>query len=229
MLRSIAIDDEPQALEIIRIHVSKIPELELMDCFFDAEAAVDFIKQNPVDLIFLDINMPKISGIDLLKNLKTQPHIIFTTAYSEYAVKSYEFDAVDYLLKPFEFDRFLLAFNKVKKKMILQEGESREIKKFFFIKDGSKTVRVQFEDILFIQGYGNYLSLITKKGKNTVRMTFNQVMDLLPPKSFTRVHNSYVVNLQNIYKIEHNYIFFHNRKIPIGAGYKEDFIKKINK
>ncbi|MDN5214154.1 LytTR family DNA-binding domain-containing protein [Fulvivirgaceae bacterium BMA12] len=228
MITCVAIDDEPEALEIIKMHVSKITELDLLGCFFDPETAIDFIEQGSVDLIFLDINLPGFSGIDFLKRLKNQPHVIFTTAYSEYAVESYEFEAVDYLLKPFEFDRFLLAFNKVKKVIALGGSETQDAKKFFFIKDGSKTVRIQFEDILFIQGYGNYLSLTTKKGKNTVRMTFNQLMNQLPPQSFMRVHNSYVVSLQNIHKIEHNYIFFHNQKIPIGAGYKKDFMRKIN-
>ncbi len=225
MITCIVVDDEPSALDVIAIHAAKIPELNVLGLFYDPYKARDFLKDNPVDLIFLDINMPGINGLQLLDQLNVRPHVIFATAYSEYALDSYDYEAVDYLLKPIEFDRFAKAVMKVKKVMKNGEGENEILNKYLFLKDGYKQVKVCVEDIRYIQSDGNYLNVITPSGKVNTRMTLNQLVELLPVNSFIRVHNSYVVNIEQIEKIENNQIFLAGTQIAIGPIYKEAFFE----
>jgi DNA-binding LytR/AlgR family response regulator len=229
MIISIAVDDEPKALEVISIHSSKVPELGLIRTFTNPENALAFLKDEFVDLIFLDINMPGISGLQFVQRLQIKPHIVFTTAYSEYAIDSYNFEAVDYLLKPIEFDRFYKSVNKVKKLMQLNSlQQDNLLSKYFFVKDGYKQMKVCTEDILYIQSEGNYLNIVTKKERVVARMTFQQISEKLPLNQFHRVHNSYVINFKHILKIEDNQIFIQDDKIPIGIKYKENIFNIIN-
>lgn len=223
MIFSIAIDDEPNALKVIDSHVSKIKNLELIANFTDPIKALSFLKENPVDLIFLDINMPKMSGMELLEKLKVPPLLIFTTAYSEFALDSYSFDAVDYLLKPFEFDRFRIAVEKAEER--LRNKEERH--PYFFIKDGFKNVRILFDDILLIRGSGNYLDIETKDKKFSPRMTFSEITGILPSFQFTRIHQSYLINIKAIDKVENNHVFLHTYKVPISNSYKDNFFKLL--
>ncbi|MDN5204626.1 LytTR family DNA-binding domain-containing protein [Fulvivirgaceae bacterium BMA10] len=223
MMTAIAIDDEPKAIDVIRFHVSKIPTLSLIAHFHEPEEAMNFLRSNPVDLIFLDINMPYFSGLEMLQQLQIQPNVIFTTAYSEFALESYDYNAVDYLLKPFEFDRFKLAVDKAEERIESQ----RKQQLFFFIKDGFKNIKVRFDDILFIKGSGNYLDIQTDHKVYSPRMTFVEMLNQLPPSDFVRVHQSYIVNIHYIDKIEDNHIFIGSHKISISSSYREVFFKRL--
>ncbi|MEA1877946.1 MAG: LytTR family DNA-binding domain-containing protein, partial [Bacteroidota bacterium] len=192
--------------------------------------ARDFLKNNPVDLIFLDINMPGLSGLQLLDQLSVRPHVIFATAYSEYAVDSYEYEAADYLLKPIEFDRFAKAIQKVKK-LMMTNGEEKNgvLSKYLFLKDGYKQVKICISDIHYIQSDGNYLNVFSGSDRINTRMTLNQMIDQLPSSSFIRVHNSYVVNIEQIERIENNQIIIGEAIIAIGPSFRENLQTYLNK
>jgi len=219
MITAIAIDDEPKAIEVIQHHISKISGVMLMEHFYNAKEALT----NPVDLIFLDINMPHLSGLELLDELQRKPQVIFTTAYADYAVDSYNYNAVDYLLKPFDFERFQIAIDKVKKRL-----EEFKQQPFFFIKDGFKNIKIEFEDILFIKGSGNYLDIFTNNKNYSPRMTFSELVEELPSAQFIRVHQSYIVNIAHILKIENNHVYVTTHKLPISSRYKEILFKRLN-
>lgn len=224
MIFAIAIDDEPKALKVIDSHVSKLKNLELVAEFTEPLKAISFLKDNPVDLVFLDINMPRMSGMELLAELKVQPQLIFTTAYSEYALDSYSYNAVDYLLKPFEFDRFKIAVEKAQERI-----NSREDKQpYFFIKDGFKSIRILFDDILLIRGSRNYLDIVTKNKIYSPRMTFTDISGIVPASRFIRVHQSYMVNIHAINKVENNHVFIEDHQIPVSNSYREVFFKRLN-
>lgn len=228
MITCIVVDDEPSALDVIAIHAAKIPELEVLGQYTDPYKARDFLKNNPVDLVFLDINMPGLSGLQLLDQLSVRPHVVFATAYSEYAVDSYEYEAADYLLKPIEFDRFAKAVQKVKKLMMTNvEEKTGVLSKYLFLKDGYKQVKICIAEIFYIQSDGNYLNVFTPSGRVNTRLTLNQMIDQLPSSSFIRVHNSYVVNIEQIERIENNQIIISDSSISIGPSYKEALQKKL--
>jgi len=224
MITAIAIDDEPKAIQVIKHHVDKLKNMNLLASFTNAQEALKYLKENPVDLVFLDINMPHLSGLELLDRLHLKPQIIFTTAYSEFAVESYDYNAADYLLKPFEFDRFQLAVSRVEQR--LESQKSKEA--FFFIKDGFKNIKVAFEDVLFIKGSGNYLDIVTKTKTHTTRMTFLEMVEKLPTSKFIRIHQSYLVNLEQIDKIENNQVYMASEKIPISSRYKDVLFKRLD-
>ena len=224
MITAIAIDDEPKAIEVIQHHISKLDTVSLMAHFHNAKDAIVFLKQNPVDLIFLDINMPNMSGLEMLGELQLKPEVVFTTAYTEFAIESYNYNAVDYLLKPFELDRFQLAIHKVEKRL----ANTKQHPDFFFIRDGFKTIKIKFETILFIKGSGNYLDITTNEKVFSPRMTFAEIVTKLPLSQFVRVHQSYIVNIENIDKIENNQVYIGNYKTPISSRYKDVFFKQLN-
>lgn len=229
MIKAISIDDEPSALDIISIHASKIADVELIDSFTDPEKALEFLGDNPIDLIFLDINMPGISGLELLNRLNYTPFVIFTTAYSEYAIESYDYDAVDYLLKPIEFDRFYKAVQKARKVFQLNSLQKDSLlSKYIFVKDGYKQVKLNIEDILYIQGEGNYLKIVSANENTMVRMTFRHIMERLPKEIFHRTHNTYIINLCHVDKIEDNHVSIKNDKIPVSQKYRDQLFKQIN-
>lgn len=224
MITAIAIDDEPKAIKVIEHHASKIAHLQLVAHFYNADDALQFLKQNPIDLIFLDINMPNVSGLELLNVLQHQPLIVFTTAYSEYALDSYNFNTVDYLLKPFEFDRFQLAIKKVEERLASLKQQNQ----FFFIKDGFKTLKIAYDTILYVKGSGNYLDIVTDEKTFSPRMTFTEMVEKLPASQFIRVHQSYLVNIEKIDKIENNHVCIEQHNIPISNRYKDTFFKRLD-
>lgn len=223
MINAIAIDDEPKATSVIASHISKIEDVALLQKFHDPKKALVFLKENPVDLIFIDINMPHLSGLELLQELQTKPLLIFTTAYSEYALESYNHNAVDYLLKPFDFERFKIAMDKAKERLKNDELQNT----FFFIKDGFSTIKIKFDTILLIKGSGNYLDIVTTEKTHSPRMTFNDILDKVPSHIFVRIHQSYLVNLNHIDKIENNHIFLKEHQIPISNKYKDLTNKRL--
>jgi len=217
---AIAIDDEPIALDIVALHASKVPFIELNEKFTNAFEAITFLQQNKVDLIFLDIKMPDISGIDFLKALSKPPMVIFTTAYSEHAVQSFELDAVDYLLKPFSLSRFLKACNKAKELFDLRNNFPEQKPASIFIKDGYEQIKVLLIDILYIEASGNYTQIHLASGKLlSSRITINELADLLPSKLFIRTHRAFIVAKDKISKYDRSQVWIGENIIPIGNTY----------
>lgn len=220
MLSAIAIDDEPIALEVVKSLAEKVPFLELKASFTDAFQAIDYLQRNKVDLLFLDVKMPDISGLELLKTLPQPPMVIFTTAYAEHAVQSFELDALDYLLKPFSLSRFLKACNKAQE--MLQLRASKDVSSpVIFVKSGYDQVRVSLQDILFVEGAGNYMQFITPAGKILSRLTMAEAQALLPGNQFFRIHRSYIVNRNRIDRIEKTQVWLGDFCVPIGAGFTQ--------
>ena len=226
MIKAIAIDDEPQALEIIKHHASKIEEINLIETFYNPIEAIKFLSSNHVDFIFLDIKMPEITGIEFIQLLKYKPLIVFTTAFNQFAVESYQLEAVDYLLKPIDFEDFHNSISKIKKALSKKE-QNQSHQDYVFIKDGTKTIKLFYNEILFLKGSGNYVEFITKSKKYLSRITITELIKKLPSKFFERVHNSYIINIEHIEKIEHNHIKINDEKISIGENYKKSFYSRI--
>ncbi|MFV5703308.1 LytR/AlgR family response regulator transcription factor [Flavobacterium sp. XS2P12] len=228
-MKCIAIDDEPLALELISGYIKKTPFLEFIAEFTNPFTAMDFLLKNPIDLVFIDINMPELSGIELLKALPVLPKIIFTTAYSEYGAESYEFNAVDYLLKPVKYDRFLKGVNKVIDISSLKKGEtnmsssSEPHSQSVLIKSGSKTFKIATDDILYIEAAGNYMLFYTLKGKIMTLLPMNDILKLLPSNTFIRIHKSYIISLKHIEIIEKAVVIINKTRIPIGITYRAHF------
>ena len=221
MLKAIALDDEPIALEVIKNLSSKISFIGLQACFTNAFEAMDYLKQNNIDLIFLDIKMPDISGIDFLKSIPNPPMVIFTTAYSEHAVQSFELDAIDYLLKPFSLPRFLKACNKAHEQFELRQHDKNSSSGLtsIFIKSGYGQIRVELNDILYVESNGNYMQFVLEKQKILSRLTMGEAEALLPAAAFIRIHRSYIVSKKQISKIEKNSIWIKQAELPVGAAY----------
>lgn len=219
-MKAIAIDDEPFALEVVKSHASKVPFLELCAVFTDAFKALEYLQREKVDLIFLDIKMPDISGIDFFSSLSKRPLVIFTTAYSEHAVTSFELDAVDYLLKPFSLSRFIKSCNKANELFTLRT--SAEPSDFIFVKDGYDQWKINYDDILFLEAAGNYVTFMLKEKKVVTRSTFQEALHLLPADKFVRVHRSYIVAVAKIDKIERHQVTIQKNTVPVSAAYRGD-------
>lgn len=216
-MHCLIVDDEPVARDILKQYISDTPLLTLAGESESAVSALSFLKDNRVDLIFLDINMPKLSGISFLKSLNDPPKVILTTAYSEYALEGYELDVVDYLLKPFSFERFLKAVNKIPKKTSLA-SESHVV-----IKADGKTYRIAESEILFVESMGDYITLHTSDQKHTFNQTLKSFAGQLNNDHFIRVHKSYLISLSHIDFVEGNLIHLNGHEIPIGNAYKSEF------
>ena len=230
-------DDEPLALDIIESYISKLPFLKLVKTCSSATEAMQVLQQEQIDLMFLDIEMPELTGIQFLNILKQQPLIIFTTAYPDYALEGFNQDAVDYLLKPIPFDRFLKAVTKAQERL-QGKGKATESsatasapaapeQDFMFVKADYKTIRVDFKDILWIEGLKDYIIIQTKDQKIITLLSMNKMMEKLPESKFMRVHRSFIVSLQKIDSIEKSRIRIGNKEIPIGEVYKENFLKWV--
>jgi len=219
-MNAIAIDDEPLALQVIRSHAAKVPFLELKQCFTDAFEALDFLQRESADLIFLDIKMPDISGMDLAKSLTAKPMIVFTTAYSAHAVQGFELDAVDYLLKPFSLSRFLKACNKARELQLLRHPESGP--GHVFLKSGYEMIRVALADILYVESAGNYMNFVTTTGRILARMSMAEALEMLPDGRFIRIHRSFIVARDKIGKMDRQQVWVEGVSIPLGASYTEN-------
>ncbi len=215
MLSAIAIDDENMALEVIKAHSSKIPFLDLKAVFSDAIQGLEYHRNNPVDLIFLDINMPDISGIDLAAMLPKETLVVFTTAYSDFAVKGFELDALDYLLKPFPLSRFMKACQKAQEWKALQPSDEDG---HLFVKTSEGQIRVNFEDLLFCEAAGNYVTFQLENEKLISRMTFGELEKLLPP-SFQKTHRSFIVNKNRLNKIERHQVHLGKFVVPVSVSF----------
>ena len=227
MITCIAIDDEPKALEVIERYCRKTSLVDLRASFREPVKAIEFMNCEKVDLIFLDINMPDISGTQLVQTLSPRPMIIFTTAYSHYAVESYDLNALDYLLKPITFERFLAAINKAvsapsPKNVVVNEDDAT-----VFIKSGPQTYQVKVADILYLEKDGNYITVYLKDKKILIRENMGDIFDLVPQADFVRVHKSYVVAVKHISMIEVHQLSIGGTKIPIGSTYREPLRAKL--
>lgn len=218
MISAIAIDDEPIALEVIKSLASKVPFLELKATFTNAFEGVEYLQKHKIDVLFLDIKMPDISGIEVSRSLQNPPMIIFTTAYSEHAVEGFELDAVDYLLKPFSTARFLKACTKAHE-IFLLKGKEKPVD-HIFLKDGHEQVKVLLSDILYIEAAGNYLNIFTIDKRITTRLTINEAIDLFPKDRFTRIHRSYIVARNKVSKFNKQSVFINETELPIGISYQ---------
>ena len=225
MIKCIAVDDEPMALEVIRNHISRVDFLLLEETFTDPYKAISYVNEHEVDLVFLDISMPGINGMQLSTCFTRQLYLIFTTAHSEYALASYELKAVDYLLKPFDFPRFLAAANKVKERMSETVKSAAE---FFFVNTGNQRQRIFYKEITHIKGDGNYVTYYTAKGKILVRASMSETAAQLPASMFIQIHRSTIVALQWIEKIEDQHVYIEKERLPVSATYRDKFMDVVN-
>ena len=227
MMTCIAIDDEPKALEVIERYCQKIASVSLRATFREPLRAIEFLNREKIDLIFLDINMPDINGMQLLQTLSPRPLIIFTTAYSQYAVESYELNAVDYLLKPATFERFLMAVNKAIAVLASKNTTGMNEEAAVLIKSGPQTYRVKVNDILYLEKNGNYITVHLKDTNILVRENMADIFDLVPAADFIRVHKSYVVGIRHISMIEVHQLIVNGEKIPVGSSYRDSLRDRL--
>ncbi len=221
ILTCMIIEDEPLAREILAHFIEKTDILQLIHCSGDGRDAWKHILSLSPDLVFLDVHLPEINGIDLLHSLSQPPKVIFTTAYADYAVKGFELDAIDYLVKPFSFQRFQKAIEKVKRHME-DQSYTRSLPEVITIKSDKKWVRVNCEEIIYIQSYGDYLKIITTEGKWVTKDTMKSMISQLPQDSFLRIHKSFVCNISFMEYMEGNQVKIKEEMLPIGATYKSN-------
>lgn len=233
-IRCLIIDDEPLAQRVIERYTENLPFLEIIQKCSNAVEAIEVLHNREVDLIFLDINMPGLSGIDFLKTLKKPPAVIITTAYAEFAIQGYELDVVDYLMKPFAFERFYKAVQKAEELMKSREQRNSDNKEsnkqddtFIFIKSSKKTFKVNLNDILYIEALGDYVKIHTTEKMIISYQSLKNIENLMPSASFPRIHKSFIIALSRIDLIESNQVKIRDRLIPIGTNFKADFDRLI--
>lgn len=234
-MRCLAIDDEPKALTVIRHYAEKVPDLQLVGEFRSGVDALQFLNTEPADLIFLDINMPDLTGIELLQTLARPPLIIFTTAYSEYAVQSYDWNAVGYLLKPIEFTKFLKAVNKAQTQLlpkytpVTAQPIMNLAAAYILVKSGPQTYQVKIADIWYVEAAGNHTILVTAARKIITLSSLQEIVKLLPPPVFQRIHKSFIVAVPHIEIIESYHVKIKSHAIPIGKTYREAFLREFKR
>ena len=239
-INCIAVDDEPLALEIIKDYCAKVPFLNLMQAFDNAIETMEYLRNNRVDLVLLDIQMEELTGIQLLNALKVKPYVILTTAYDNYALQGFDLDVTDYLLKPISFERFLKALNKVYDRMqnesivpVEKQAESYSpdtaAKDYFFVKTETHIEKVTASEVLYVEGMGDYWRIVTPKKRIMTLMNASGIEDVLPEHQFCRVHRSYFVAISKIESIERKHIKIADQRIPIGDTYQKKFFDIIEK
>jgi two-component system LytT family response regulator len=230
-IRCLIVDDEPPAREIIRRYIQEVPTLELAGECANALQAFALLQQQQVDLLFLDIRMPQINGNDFLKTLKNPPKVIFTTAYTEYALEGYELDVVDYLMKPIPFDRFLKAVNKAYQQSIVKHDASAPAEEknesFVYFRADRKMVKVMLNDIRYIESMKDYVKVFTKDSTIITKQSISSVEEMLPEREFVRVHRSYIVSLKHIKTFTSELIEIDKTEIPIGKLYRNGVLKVL--
>jgi len=228
----IVVDDEPLARQGMEMNIAQVASLQLCGSFSNALAASDFIRKENVDMMFLDINMPELNGLDFLKSLRDAPLVIFTTAYPQYALESYELDAIDYLVKPIRIERFLKAVNKAENhlRLLRNESNNNQVERieddFVFIKADRKFFKIYFKDILYIEGLKDYVIIYTADNKIITSMNVKTIAAQLPVAIFARVSKSYIVNVLHITSFDNELVYIQNNEIPLGQSFKDDFLKQ---
>jgi DNA-binding LytR/AlgR family response regulator len=229
MITAIAIDDEPPALTVLEEFCKKISFIELQKSFTRPSEALKHLRKFPVDLIFLDIRMPSITGIELFKELPQETMVIFTTAYSEYAVEGFNLNAIDYLLKPFTFERFQQATNKANEFYAFNNQKSSAARQHIFIRADYSLVKIMLTDISYVEGLDDYIKIHLRSRKPVVaRLTMKAILEKLPAESFIRVHRSFIVPLSGITNVRNKNVFLGETKIPIGSSYEEEFNRRFS-
>ncbi len=238
-IRCLIIDDEAPARAVVRKYLSDIPGYEILAECKNAFEANEAIHSLQPDLIFLDINMPKLTGLKMLEGLRNPPLAIITTAYREYALESFELDVVDYLHKPFSLERFMQALNKARSRQSstaptppMSAPETGEQSKgvendFIFLKVDGRVIRIDLRDVLFFEAVGDYISVETRHGKHLSYITMKKMVDLLPARRFARIHKSYIVNLSKVSSIDGNRVYLGDKSFPIGATYRRPFMELV--
>lgn len=235
-INCIIVDDEIHARKVLEKYIQDIPHITLVKSCKNALEAMEVLRNSSVDAMFLDINMPKLSGLSFLESLVNPPLVVITTAYREYAVDAYELDVIDYLHKPIPFPRFIKAISKIEEKLQLksnlqavsQDNTPDTSLNFIFIKADKKTIKLNFEDIKYIEGLGDYIKIHTKSKTIVSKLTIKKMEELLPENLFPRVHKSFIISLQLIDSIEGNQVEIGDQKIPIGQMYRQAFMDLIN-
>jgi len=231
MIKCMVIDDEPLALELVKSYISKMPQLQLVGSYTDAIDASESIRKQHPDLLFLDIQMPDITGIQLYRSLENKPMVIFTTAYSEYAVEGFELDAVDYLLKPFSFERFEKAVARAQEYNAYKNATPIADPECFFVKSDYQLMKINCAEVLFIEGLDDYVKIHLHKAKPILSLiSLKSLIEKLPQTKFKRVHRSFIIPLQNIRSIRNKKIMLaDNTEIPIGASYADELTEWMKK
>lgn len=232
----IIVDDEPLAIDVLETYIEQMPQLNIVGRCTNALEANELLRKEKVDLMFLDIQMPQITGIDLLKSLSNPPMVIFTTAYSNYALEGFELNAIDYLLKPISLDRFMKAVNKAQEKYNLLHADSsggRESEdEFFFVKADKKLVRVRFKDILYIEGLKDYVIIRLEEGRVITLQTMKSLEEKLPANMFRRIHRSYIVAVDRINAVVGNMVEVtekgQTKHLPVGKNYRDELLELVN-
>ena len=227
-IKCIIVEDEPLAVKVLSDYIAQTPFLELQGTFKDAIRATDYLRENSTDLIFLDIHLPKLKGMAFLKTLTNPPAVIITTAYHQYAVEGFNLNVTDYLLKPFEFERFLVAVTKVKtaQKEKPKSNESVEIKEYLFLNVQKKKVKILFSEIIYVESQREYIKIVTTKKEFISKMSTHEIEDLLPPNLFKRIHRSYIISVSKIESYTAEMVEVSGVSIPIGRGYR-DIMEKL--
>lgn len=229
----LAVDDEPPALDVIRKYISSVQALELVGTCSDAVEALNFIRQNPVDLIFLDIQMPQILGTDFLRTLKKPPKVIFTTAFRKFAVEGFELDAVDYLLKPISFERFLKAVNKVMDASlngtlsIDTESQKSSIDNYIYLRSDRKMIKIALSDIMYIESIKDYIKVIATTGTVITKQSISSIEETLPKNMFIRIHRSFIVALNKVQSYSNELIWLDKAELPISRMYRHEVEKVL--
>src|SRR5688572_29060997 len=241
-LNTLIIDDEPLALDVLETYISKMPELNLIARCSNALEANELLRKHHIDLIFLDIQMPQVSGVDFIKTLPIPPLFIFTTAYSNYALEGFELNAIDYLLKPISMDRFMKAVNKALEQFEMRNREDAatesnaggmEGEEFFFVKADKKLVKVKYDEILYIEGLKDYVIIRLEQGRVVTLQTMKSLEDKLPLNKFKRIHRSYIVSIDKIHAVDGTSVDVFEKgqikQLPIGKNYKDEILEIVNK
>lgn len=232
-LRCLVTDDEPIARQIIEGYIDQVPYLELAGSCKSALEALEQLKQQRIDILFLDINMPHLNGLSMLRTIRRRPHVIITTAYPEYAVEGFELAVTDYLLKPFSLERFLQAVERVVTQKqsasdtAFAKSDTGPTRDHLFLKTTDKIIRLRLRDILYAEAYGNYTKLYTAGERHILPQPLGQFREYLPEDNFVRIHKSYLIALRHIDSIEGNRVIVHGKKLPIGKVYKRGLMEKV--
>jgi two-component system LytT family response regulator len=226
------VEDEPHAMQLLDDYIAKIPFLQMETKCYDAMAAIAFLRNHTVDVIFLDINMPLLTGIEMAAMISKEQKIIFTTAYSEYALDSFEYHVIDYLLKPITFKRFVQAVNKLQTFMQSEASTNEHVETtatpdYLFVKSGKQVHKIEYTAIYYLEALKEYIAIHTQKEKILVYKRMKEVAESLPPQ-FVRIHNSYIVNIQHIKNIDSNTVLIQELRLPVSNSYRDLFQQRIN-
>ncbi len=227
-IRCIAVDDEPLSLRIIEKYVTQLPELLLVASCNNAFEAMEVLHREQIDLMFLDINMPKLSGISLLKSLDRPPQVIFTTAYPQYAVEGFDLEATDYLLKPFSLERFVKAVNRAAERLSTARGQGGELPEYVLIKADKKLYKIEFTGILYLEAFGDYVKVHTDEKMLLTKERLNALEQNLPDLLFQRIHRSYIIAVEKIDYVEGNFVSIGGVKLPVSQSFKDGLMERLS-